>query len=96
MRKLCPTAHHWGGSIGVHNIARTDKQTGERLVLESNLHSHQVDVQARATKLWGQHNPLEQPIRYNVDTELLGYYPNDPVKSKNSPKWSRTCSACDR
>jgi len=94
--QLCPTAHHWGGSIGVYNIVRTDKQNSEKVILASNLHSDQVDVERRATKLWAEHNPLEQPIRYFVDTELVGYYANNPVKEKSSPKFDKTCPVCGR
>ena len=73
--QLCPTAHHWGGSIGVYNIARTNKKTGEKVIVESNLHSNRVDPERRAYDLWGEQGDA---LDYYFDTELVGYYPVVP------------------
>ena len=102
MQNLCPTAHHWGGSIGVHNIVRTDKATGEKTIVERNLHSHQVNVERRVTTLWNEYSKARgfdsfaSDLSVFYDDEVVGYYPVDPEKAKNSPKWSRICPVCGK
>lgn len=100
MAILCPTGHHWGGTIEVFNIVRIDKKTGERTVVERNLRSDNTNGDRRCTELWKEHSKAagfdSMSLDLNVffDTETVGWMPVDPEKAKSSPKWKNTCPVC--
>lgn len=101
MQKLCPTGHHWGGTIEVFNIMRLDKKTGERTIVERNHRSDKTNGESRCSQLWREHSKAvgfdDISIDYSVYfyTETVGWMPVDPVKAKNTPKWENTCPVCN-